>query len=95
MGLQKRLTHPDELRLGVAGCGRIVERGYVAAALATPGVRIAAFADPDARRLRQCQDLWERGADAAAGFADAAELLAAAPVDALIVASPAASHVAV
>ncbi len=86
---------PGELRLAIAGCGRIAERGYVPAALATPGVRLVAFADPDQGRLRRCQDLWEQGGGAAShAFADAAELLAAEPVDALVVASPAPTHTA-
>jgi predicted dehydrogenase len=82
-----------ELRLAVAGCGRIAERGYVAAALATPGVRVAAFADPDPGRLRECREIWERGGGAPAGaFASAAALLAAEPIDALVVSSPAPTH---
>ena len=85
----------EQLRLAVAGCGRIVERGYVPAALATPGVRIVAFADPDASRLRECQQLWEAGGGTASAFPGVTELLAAEPADALVVATPAASHAAV
>ena len=82
-----------ELRLAVAGCGRIVERGYVPAALGLPGVRIAAFADPDQARARRCLELWERGGGASARvFADCADLLAAEPIDALLVATPAPTH---
>jgi predicted dehydrogenase len=93
IGIQKRLARRDELRLAVAGCGRIVERGYVPAALATPGVSIVAFADPEPERLRQCRQLWEQGGGTAAeGFEDTAELLAAEPPDALVVAAPAATH---
>jgi predicted dehydrogenase len=83
------------LRLGVAGCGRIAERGYVPAALAAEGVTIAAFADPDADRLRQCAELWEsRSDEQAPGFASAAELLSAESVDLLVVAAPTAHHLA-
>jgi predicted dehydrogenase len=83
----------DDLRLGVAGCGRITELGYVPASLATPGVRIAAFADPDPARLDRCRKLWEQGAGAAAGgFASVEELLGGERLDVLIVASPAATH---
>jgi predicted dehydrogenase len=85
-----------ELRLAIAGCGRIAERGYVPAALAAAGVRIVAFADPDEGRRRRCQDLWQSGGDgAAAAFAGVADLLEAQPVDALVVASPAHTHLAV
>jgi predicted dehydrogenase len=81
------------VRLGIAGCGRIAERGYVPAALAAEGVTIAAFADPDAGRLRGCAALWERrSGDEARCFAGATELLRSEPVDLLVVAAPAAHH---
>ena len=80
------------MRLGIAGCGRIVERGYVPAALAAPGVEIVAFADPDQERLGRCRELWgEDGADAV-GFADAAALLEREEVDLLVVAAPLEHH---
>lgn len=83
------------MKLGVAGCGRIAERGYVPAALAAEDVTIAAFADPDAGRLRQCAELWERESGEAAGIvASASELLGAEPIDLLVVAAPAAHHLA-
>ncbi|HEX3042324.1 MAG TPA: Gfo/Idh/MocA family oxidoreductase [Solirubrobacterales bacterium] len=83
------------MRLGIAGCGRIAERGYVPAALAVAGVTIAAFADPDADRLRQCGETWEReSGEAAQTFASASELLRDAPVDLLVVAAPVAHHLA-
>jgi predicted dehydrogenase len=83
------------MRLGIAGCGRIAERGYVPAVLAAEGVTIAGFADPDADRLQQCAELWghENGEDAK-GFAKAAELLRSTPIDLLVVAAPAAHHLA-
>jgi predicted dehydrogenase len=84
---------PGELRLAVVGCGRIVERGYVPAALGLPGVRIAAFADPDEARARRCLELWRRGGGADAElFGDCADLLSAERVDALLVATPAPMH---
>lgn len=82
------------MRLGIAGCGRIAERGYVPAALAAEGVTIAGFADPDAERLRHCRELWERGGgEGAAAVADAGELLEL-PLDLLVVAVPAVHHLA-
>lgn len=80
------------LRLGIAGCGRIAERGYVPAALATDGVEVAGFADPDRERLERCRRLWAGGSEAVPGFPDLASLLAAAPLDLLVVAAPAAHH---
>jgi predicted dehydrogenase len=83
------------MRLGIAGCGRIAERGYIPAALGAEGITIAGFADPDDGRRRACAALWARGGgDQAPAFTSAAELLAAVPLDLLVVAAPAAHHVA-
>jgi predicted dehydrogenase len=83
------------VRLGIAGCGRIAERGYIPAALAAEGVTIAGFADPDAGRLRQCAELWAgKSGEEAASFADASELLQEEPIDLLVVAAPVAHHLA-
>ncbi|HVD38069.1 MAG TPA: Gfo/Idh/MocA family oxidoreductase [Solirubrobacterales bacterium] len=81
------------MRLGIAGCGRIAERGYIPAALGTEGIAIAGFADPDAERREGCAALWARGGGGEApAFAGAAELLAAVPIDLLVVAAHAAHH---
>ncbi len=83
------------MKLGIAGCGRIAERGYVPAALAAEGVTIAGFADPDTSRLRECAVLWRRESGEEAGsFSTAAELLRSEPVDLLVAAAPAARHLA-
>lgn len=82
------------MRLGIAGCGRIAERGYVPAALAAEGVTIAAFAEPKQERLDGCLRLWGEGGGDARGFADLGELLAAEPIDLLVVAAPPDHHVA-
>lgn len=80
------------MRLGIAGCGRIAERGYLPAALAAEGVTIAGFADRDLARAERCRELWERGGgDSAVAVASVAELLAT-PLDLLVVAVPAAHH---
>lgn len=78
------------LRLGIAGCGRIAERGYLPAARDLAGVRIVAVADPAA----------ERAAHAVAGseivaFSGAEEMIASGGVDALVVAVPAERHLEV
>jgi predicted dehydrogenase len=81
------------MKLGIAGCGRIATRGYVPAALTADGVTIAGFADPDAGRRRECAELWLRGGGSEAPvFLSAAELLAAEPLDLLVIAAPAAHH---
>jgi predicted dehydrogenase len=82
------------MRLGIAGCGRIVERGYVPAALVAEGVTIAAFADPNRERLESCLRLWREGGDEAQGYANLGELLPAEPIDLLVVAAPLEHHVA-
>ena len=81
------------MRLGIAGCGRIAERGYLPAALAAEGVTIAAFADPNQERLDGCLRLWRECGEEAGGFADLGELLATEPIDLLVVAAPLDLHV--
>lgn len=81
------------MKLGIAGCGRITELGYIPAALATPGVEIVAFADPDQERLERCRAAWERGGDSEADtFDDLATLLKQVSIDLLVIAAPAAVH---
>ncbi|HEX5367457.1 MAG TPA: Gfo/Idh/MocA family oxidoreductase [Acidimicrobiales bacterium] len=80
---------PAPVELGLVGCGRLAELGYLPALALVPQVRLVAVADPDPDR---------RAAVAAAGegvatFPDAAALLAGATVDGLVVATPAAAHV--
>jgi len=82
------------IRLGVAGCGRIAERGYVPAALAAEEVAIDAFADPNRERLDRCLGLWQAGGGGANGYADLTDLLAAETIDLLVVAAPLDRHVA-
>jgi predicted dehydrogenase len=83
------------MRLGIAGCGRITERGYIPAVLAAEGVTIAGFADPDPGRRQACAGLWARGSESeASAFASVVDLLAAEPIDLLVVAAPAVHHLA-
>jgi myo-inositol 2-dehydrogenase/D-chiro-inositol 1-dehydrogenase len=76
-----------DLRLGLVGCGRLAERGYIPAIAKAPGLRLAAIADP---ALDRCA----RAAPSVPAFASAAELIAADAVDALVLATPAAAHAA-
>jgi hypothetical protein len=82
------------MRLGIAGCGRIVERGYLPAAVAAEGVTIAAFADPNRDRLDHCLNLWREGGGEAEAFPDLAGLLATETIDLLVIAAPLNLHVA-
>lgn len=81
------------MRLGIAGCGRITERGYIPAALGAEGVTIAAFADPNEERLALCRGLWGESGGEAHGYPDLSSLLAAEPIDLLVVAAPLEHHV--
>jgi predicted dehydrogenase len=75
------------LRIGLIGCGRLAERGYVPALERAAGVELTAVADP----------VLERCATAAPGvraFTSAAELLSARAADALVLATPAEAHLA-
>ena len=82
------------MRLGIVGCGRICERGYIPAARAATEVTIAAFADPNAERLELCRGLWREHGDEATGYPSLSSLLAAEPIDLLVVAAPGEHHVA-
>lgn len=81
------------LRVGLVGCGRLAELGYLPALGRTGDLRLVAVADPDARRRRRLATL---AGDAASGpladFASADDLLAGTAIDAVVLASPAAAH---
>jgi predicted dehydrogenase len=75
----------EEVRLGLIGCGRIGERGYVPAIRRARGVVLTAVADPVRERCT-------RLAPAVPAFVSAAEVLEAGAADALVLATPAAMH---
>ncbi len=82
------LRHCEQRPLaGLIGCGRIAERVYILAMARVPGVRLAAVADPV---LDRC----ERAAPGVPAFTSAAELIGARVVDALVLLTPAAVHLA-
>lgn len=76
----------EPVKLGLVGCGRLAELGYVPAAKLSGEVRFVAFADPDPER----RELLAGGE--AAAFEDAERLLEAGGVDALVIASPPTEH---
>jgi predicted dehydrogenase len=76
------------LRLGLAGCGRLVERGYLPAIHGLTGIEVAAVADPDSQRATRVA----RTVGRAVAFDDARAMVAAGGLDAVIVAAPAAVH---
>jgi predicted dehydrogenase len=75
------------LRLGIVGCGRLAERGYVPAAAASASVEIAAVADPNEVRRERVA-----AATGARPHETVEEMLGAAAVEAVVVASPAEHH---
>jgi myo-inositol 2-dehydrogenase / D-chiro-inositol 1-dehydrogenase len=74
-----------DFRLGLVGCGRVASLGYLPAIARARGVRLAAVADPVVAR---CRDL----APHVAAFPDARSMIAAGIVDAIVLATPAATH---
>lgn len=79
------------LRLGLVGCGRLAEQGYVPAVHRAVGVEIVAVADTDPGRRRTVAALV--GGEVSV-HADAAALVGSAAVEALVLATPVAHHVA-
>lgn len=75
------------LRLGLVGCGRLAELGYVPAAQAAHGVEIVAVTDPD--RARRGLVAARLGASAHARLG---ELLAASKLDGIVVCTPPEDH---
>jgi predicted dehydrogenase len=82
------------IRLGLVGCGRLAELGYVPALGRTDAVQLVAVADPDHARAELVAGLAARTGDAVAAFTDATALVEGAELDAVVVASPAGAHVA-
>ena len=74
------------LRLGVVGCGAVVERYHLPALLASPDLRVVAFADPARERARALAGRIE-GAVALSSHEELHGL-----VDAVLVAAPNAVH---
>lgn len=79
------------VRIGLVGCGRLAELGYLPALASLDGVVLAAVADPNPQRRARIAEL-------AAGhpiqLTDAEEIAGAEAVDAAIIASPVAQHLA-
>lgn len=80
------MPNSTSTRIGIAGCGRLAELGYGPALARTPGLELAAVADPDPERAALVA-----GA-AVERFAGAGEMLAGAGLDGVVVCSPAGTH---
>jgi predicted dehydrogenase len=77
------------LRLGISGCGRLAEAGYLPALAGVPGLRLVAVCDPDAARRELVARVAGTGA---AAYPSAEAMLESAGLDALLVCGPAATH---
>lgn len=97
------------LRIGLVGCGRLAEAGYLPAAALVPSVRVVAVADPDPERRALLAPASEsivtrspsrvdllttdpEEQEGVAAYAGADELIGAGGIDAVVVASPPATH---
>jgi predicted dehydrogenase len=78
------------VRLGLVGCGRLAENGYVPAAAAAAGVEIVAVSDPDRERRELLAE--KLGATA---HAQLGELLSCTALDGVVVCTAAEHHEAV
>lgn len=76
------------VRVGLVGCGRLAEVGYVPALRVARGVRLVGVAEPDPSRRANIAAL----AGGVPGYPDAAALLDAGGLDALVLATPVAAH---
>ena len=80
----------NDLRVGLVGAGRLAEVGYLPAMHAASGVELVGLAEIDPTRRERIAAL----AGGVPAFRDASALLAAVPVDGLVLATPASAHLA-
>ena len=78
------------LRIGLVGCGRIVQLVHLHALNAADGIQVVALADPDAERLHEAA----QKAPGAVPYASAEDLLAKSDAEAVILCTPPALHAA-
>jgi predicted dehydrogenase len=88
------------VRLGLVGCGRIAERGYLPVTQELPEVEFVAFADPDVDRARDVSEINHAIGGSISDtrlerkvFATVEELVEGEGVDGLVVASPVSHHI--
>lgn len=81
----------SELAIGLVGCGRLAELGYLPALRAARGVRLVAVADPDPARRAHLAALARDGGRPVRTGSHAADLLDA-PLDGIVLATPATAH---
>ena len=83
------------LRVAVSGCGRLLEHGYLPAIARMPAIQLVGVADPHRGRRNRIADLAaDQTGRRPRAFASDGLLLDALRIDAMVIASPAAGHVA-
>ena len=80
------------LRLGLVGCGRLAQAGYLPALRRMSRVRLVAVADPDPGRRARVAGLASSDGERVSTHVGAAELIDAAAVDGLVIATPPDAH---
>lgn len=83
------------MRLGLAGCGRLAEVGYLPAFERAAGVRLVAVADPERGRRERLAGLASRAGQAVEPHPDAGAMIAAGTIEALVIATPPDAHLGV
>ena len=84
-----RAANPGPLRIGLVGCGRLAELGYLPALARTRAVQVVGVADPHPHRRQRLAERTGAVADV-----DAAAMLERGHVDAIVLATPAETHLA-
>lgn len=82
----------DPLAVGLIGCGRVAEAAWLPAFALVPEARLCAVADPDPVRRQLVATQAAGGARPVASYSSGEELIGAAAVDAVVIATPADLH---
>jgi predicted dehydrogenase len=83
----------EPVRVGLVGCGRLAQLGYLPALARVSGAELVAVADPDHIRRQRVAGMAATRGMLVGSYADADTLVARATPDAVILASPAHCHV--
>ena len=86
-------ANDDALRIGVIGCGRLTEQGYLRALARVDGARLVALADPDPIRRGRAAGIAAELGDVVPTYRGITSLLERARPDALVLATPSSAHV--
>ena len=85
-------SHP--VRIGLVGCGRLAELGYIPALARVHGAQLVAVADPDPIRRDRAAAIAATVGEPVAMCTDANTLLERVAPDAVVLATPAPTHLA-